>query len=138
MSLFKNFFKLFLLTLIFFTSNALSDTLKNIKITGNDRISDETIKLFISKDINEDIDYNDLNKILKDLYETNFFKDVKINLKNQSLFINVVENPIIENIYYTGIKSNRILDIIKDGTSIKSRSSFITILRSVSAVLSSS
>ncbi len=124
MSLFKNFFKLFLLTLIFFTSNALSDTLKNIKITGNDRISDETIKLFISKDINEDIDYNDLNKILKDLYETNFFKDVKINLKNQSLFINVVENPIIENIYYTGIKSNRILDIIKDGTSIKSRSSY--------------
>ncbi|MBD1108985.1 outer membrane protein assembly factor BamA [Pelagibacterales bacterium SAG-MED50] len=124
MPLLRNYFKLFLLILIFSTTNALSDTIKNIKITGNDRISDQTIKLFISKDINDEIDYNDLNKILKDLYETNFFKDVKINLKNQSLFIYVVENPIIENIYYTGIKSDRILDIIKEGTSVKSRSSF--------------
>ena len=40
-----------------------------------------------------------LNNILKDLYETDFFKDISVNLNNQILSINVQENPIIENIF---------------------------------------
>jgi outer membrane protein insertion porin family len=40
------------------------------------------------------------------------------------LLIKVLENPIIENISYNGIKSNRILEIIKQGTLIKQRSSY--------------
>jgi len=40
-------FKSFFIILLFLFSNAFSDTLNKIEITGNDRISDETIKLFI-------------------------------------------------------------------------------------------
>jgi len=58
------------------------------------------------------------------LYETNFFKNIVVNFKDQILLINVEENPIIENVNYNGIKSNRILDLIKQDTFIKSRSSF--------------
>jgi outer membrane protein insertion porin family len=118
------FFKIVFLISILFTVNAFSTTLNKIEVSGNDRISDETIKLFISVNINDDIDDNKLNKILKDLYETNFFKNVSLKFDNQILFINVLENPIIENIIYKGIKSNRILDIIKKETNIKSRSSY--------------
>ena len=118
------FFKIVFLISILFTVNAFSTTLNKIEVSGNDRISDETIKLFISANINDDIDDNKLNKILKDLYETNFFKNVSLKFDNQILFINVLENPIIENIIYKGIKSNRILDIIKKETNIKSRSSY--------------
>ena len=110
--------------LLFCSSHAFSDTLNKIEIIGNDRISDETIKLFISVDIKDEINDDKLNKIIKDLYETDFFKNIKVNYDNQILLINVEENPIIENIFFNGVKSNRILEIIKDGTLIKQRSSY--------------
>jgi len=118
------FFKIVLIISMFFTVNAFSKTLNKIEVSGNDRISDETIKLFMSVNINDDINEDKLNKILKDLYETNLFKNVSLKFDNQILFIKVVENPIIENIIYNGIKSNRILDIIKKETNIKPRSSY--------------
>ena len=118
------FFRLIILIYFLFSSYAFSDTLNKIEIVGNDRISNETIKLFISVNINDEINENELNRILKDLYETNFFEDVRVKFDEQTLYINVKENPIIESIVYKGIKSNRILDIIKNETSIKSRSSY--------------
>ena len=118
------FLKSFLLIFLFLSSYAFSATLNKIQIVGNDRISDETVKLFISTKINDEINENKLNIILKELYETEFFKNVSVKFDNQVLIINVVENPIIENITYQGVKSNRILEIIKNETSIKSRSSY--------------
>ena len=119
-----SFLKLVFFILIFLSSYAFSSNLEKIRIIGNERISDETIKLFIDVNVNDIINDNKLNNILKDLYETNFFKDININFNNQILIINVEENPIIENIFYKGIKSNRILDFIKNETSIKQRSSY--------------
>jgi len=124
MKLITIFFKTLLLIMFLFLNHAFSNSLNKIEIIGNDRISDETIKLFINVDIKDEINDDKLNKILKDLYSTNFFKDINLNFDNQTLFINVVENPIIENIFYNGIKSNRILDVIKDNTSVKARSSY--------------
>jgi len=117
-------FKSIILILLIFSSYAFSKTLNKVEIIGNDRISDETIKLFISTNINDEINDVKLNKILKDLYETNFFKNVSLKFNNQILSIYVQENSIIENIFYEGIKSNRILEIIKQGTTIKPRSSY--------------
>ena len=120
----KIFFKSFFLIFLFLSTHAFSEILNKIEINGNDRISDETIKLFTSVNVNDEINDNKLNNILKNLYETNFFKDVSVKFENQTLSINVIENPIIENIFYKGVKSNRILEIIKQGTLIKQRSSF--------------
>ena len=117
-------FKLVFLILLFFSSHAFSKVINKIEILGNDRISDETIKLFISVDVNDEINDAKLNKILKDLYDTNYFKDISVKFENQILTLNVQENPIIENILYNGIKSNRILEIIKKGTLVKQRSSY--------------
>jgi len=118
------FLKSFLLVFLLFLNHAFSNPLDKIEIIGNDRISDETIKLFINVDIKDEINDNKLNQILKDLYSTDFFKDINLNFEDQTLFIKVIENPIIENISYNGVKSNRILDVIKENTSVKSRSSF--------------
>ena len=122
--LINTFLKIIIFTSIFFSGYAFSDTLDKINITGNERISDESIKLFINIKVNDEIDTNKLNNILKDLYKTDFFEDINVSLNNQILFINVLENPIIENIFYEGIKSKRILEIIKEGSSIRSRSSY--------------
>ena len=124
MKFIKILFKSICLFFLFFSSFAFSDVLDKIQITGNDRVSDETIKLFISVEVNDEINDVKLNNVLKDLYETDFFKDISVKFENQILSIKVLENPIIENIFYNGIKSNRILEIIKQGTLIKERSSY--------------
>ena len=60
---------------------------------------------------------------MKLLYETNFFKDVEIVLENETLRINVVEFPIINELFLEGVKSKSIMSIIKDNLQLKSRSS---------------
>ena len=120
----KTLFKSVCLIFLFISSQAFSDIVNEIKITGNDRISDETIKLFISVNTQEKISDVKLNNIINDLYETNFFKNISVKFEDQILLINVIENPIIENILYKGIKSKRILEIIKQETAIKQRSSY--------------
>ena len=115
-------------TLFFFIffliySKAFSEIVNKIEIFGNKRISAETITMFSDVKIQQNLNQNEVNNILKSLYDTNFFSNVEVSFKNNVLKIKVKENPIIENIFYNGVKSNRILDIIKDETSIKSRSS---------------
>ena len=61
--------------------------------------------MFSGVTIGEDLSTNDLNIILKNLYETNFFEDVQVNLNQSNLEIVVVENPIIQSIDIRGIKN---------------------------------
>ena len=113
------------LVLIFYLiSNLYSDILKKIEVIGNDRISTETIKLLTSVSANQDLSQNNINEILKNLYDTNFFKNIIITFENQILLIKVEENPIIENIIYNGIKSSKILDTLKENAYIRSRASY--------------
>ena len=78
-------------------NNSFAEIVKKIQIEGNDRVSSDTIKLFSGVKLNDDLNTKELNQILKKLYDTNFFKDIALNLNENILFINVKENPIIEN-----------------------------------------
>ncbi len=110
--------------IILTTSNSVSEIVKKIEVNGNERISEKTIKLFAEVSLNDNINDDSLNEILKNLYNTNFFKDIKINFTENILIIDVKENPIIEKIKYEGVKSNKILNLIKDNALIKDRSSY--------------
>ena len=101
-----------------------AEVVKKIIIDGNQRISNETIKMFSAISIDDNLNNLDINKLLKDLYETNFFENVSIKFDNNTLSIFVKEYPIIENIYYEGIKKSKIEDIIKENIILKPRSSF--------------
>ena len=57
------FLVLFNSLLIF--NNAHADKINNIKISGNDRISDQTIILFSGVNINDDIGTNEINNICR-------------------------------------------------------------------------
>ena len=115
-----------LISLLFFLSisPSYSEVVKKIEIQGNERISNETIILFSKINIDDDLDSNDLNDILKRLYETNFFKDIFIKLDSKILKISVDENPIIENIEYNGIKSNTLKQKITANLKLLPRSSY--------------
>ena len=97
-------------------SNAYADKIKSVLIQGNNRVADETIIMFSDLDIGEEINQQILNKSLKELYSTNYFKDVKILNKNGNIIINVVENPIIQTVIINGVEKDNIYDKIKDIT----------------------
>ena len=62
--------------LFFLSSNVYSAIITNINVEGNDRISNETIKMFSNVKIGDDLSEKDLNNILKKIYDTNYFEDV--------------------------------------------------------------
>ena len=111
---------------IFFslTTFSLAEVVKKIEVTGNKRISKESIIVF--GDINYDINYSDieLNDILKKIYETNFFKKIDLTIDKSVLKITVEENPIIENLEITGIKSKTLSGLLLDKIELKSRKSY--------------
>jgi len=126
-----NLSKLFIQILIIFIFNfkiLYADTIKEIEIFGNDRISIETIKLFSNVSLNEEVKKNKINEILKNLFETGFFNDVAVKFEENILTINVVENPIIENIIFKGIKANKIEEALKENSLVKSRYSYNKII----------
>ena len=119
---------LIIFILLILTNILRAEIIEEINIEGNQRISSETIKMFSGVSINDNLSENDLNEILKKLYDTNFFDLVSVKISNKILSIKVKENPIIQNINYEGVKSSKILDDLKKNVSLKPRSSFNEVL----------
>ena len=64
------FYKIKILLLFIFillSSNLRAEIINEIKVEGNKRISPETIIMFSGAKINQDLNDNDLNKLLKQL-----------------------------------------------------------------------
>ena len=101
-----------------FISFSFSEIIKEINIEGNQRISSETIIMFSDIDLESDLNSNDINQILKNLYNTNFFKNVELNIENNVLNIFVEENPIIEKITFIGIKAKKIKKAITQNSNL--------------------
>ena len=124
MSIFSKliFFKIIFILFFAFVSNA--EIIKNIVVTGNDRISTETVIMFTETEINDEIGNKELNNILKNLYNTNFFKDVGVELIENKLVISVVENPIIQNLLIEGVKSKALNELLNNRIALKTSSSY--------------
>ena len=118
------FTSLIFLLFLFTTRLAFCEIVKKIEIDGNERIPVETINMLSGVKVNDDINENDINNLLKNLYETNFFKNLEIKLNNNILKISVIENPIISEIKIKGIKAKRIKEGINKVLSIREKSSF--------------
>ncbi len=116
------------LTFVFIVNTSFAEVIKKIEIIGNERIPDATIKALSSIKINQVITENDLNNITKDLYESNFFENISLSIKKDTLIINVKENPIIGNIEIKGVKSNTIKKEIDEKLILKSRASYNKLL----------
>ncbi len=104
----KIFFFIFLCFFIK-VNNVSAEIFSEITVEGNQRISSETVVMFSGLDISENIDLNQLNDSMKKLYETNYFRDIKISTIDNVINIYVVENPIIQSITIKGIKNKDIL-----------------------------
>ena len=124
----KDFFsKIILLSIllcVFLSTASRSEVVIEIKVNGNERISDETIKMFSTITLNQDINDDDLNKITKDLYQTNFFENIFVSINDGVLIIQVKENPVIGKLEIEGIKSKTLKENLYKKIKIKSRNSY--------------
>ena len=110
--------KLFALLIIYFFlfSIAKSDKIQEIDIKGNFRVSNETIIMFSNLEIGDEYNSNLLNNALKELYYTNYFKDVSITSDNGKILISVIENPIIQSVKLIGIERKKLKEAVKEVT----------------------
>ena len=84
-------YKYLILFFLFINTNLSAEVVQNITVSGNDRISKETIRVYGEIELNKNYSTPEVNKILKNLYKTEFFEDVKISLANGVLNIIVKE-----------------------------------------------
>ena len=109
---------------ILFLSQSFSEIFNNVEVIGNKRISKETIVVLGKIKVGTDYDDNQLDTLTKELYKTKFFKNISVIIDNSILKINLVENPIIEDIQIEGIKKETIKDLLIEKISLKNRKSF--------------
>ena len=112
------------ITLLLLFGSASAEKIDKVNVSGNERISKDTIIIFGEIDLNDDFDDNLINNILKNLYNTNFFQDIKISITNKTLNINVVENPIIQRVELLGIKAKKMKDPIFEQIRLKKNNSY--------------
>ena len=121
----KKIFLVISLYLIFFVSSSYSETINKVNVKGNDRIASETILIFGDIVVGQNFEPSDANLLIKKLYETTFFSNISVDFKNNTLIINVKENPIINTIVFSGEKAKKYKEKINELISNREKSSFV-------------
>ena len=117
-----------LLTLNIFYNHAYSDVINNIEVKNNDRITKESIITFSGIQLGKDYSQDQLNDILSDLYETNFFSDIKLNLDGDTLIVEVSERKIVQSIVLNGVKAEKNKKLILKNLNLKEKGPYIEFL----------
>ena len=118
--------RIFLLFLLLFLSNVVFVSANNhenkfeLVVSGNKKISTETIKSLINYKNTVNFDVNELNNIQKKLFESNFFSKILIKKNNNKIEITLIENPLVELIIIEGLEDQKfILDKIEKSLLLK-------------------
>ncbi len=118
-------FYILLLILITFSLSLKAEIIDKIIINGNKRISDQTIILYGEIKIKEDINEQKINEIINNLNSTNFFEDIDVELRNNTLTLNLKEYPVLNQILIIGEPSKKLSEQIKKNLTLKEKASFI-------------
>ena len=116
---------LFFLLFFFTIKNSYASQIKDFKISGNERITNETIVLFSGYKINDPIDETSINQMIKNLYETSFFKNISIKFNDNIIYIDVIENPLVQSIVFNGLKRESLETSLREIILLKEKSSFL-------------
>ena len=120
------FYKLsFFLFMILIPLKLNAEVLNKAEVSGNQRISIETIIVYGGIEKGKDYSPEDINNIIKKLYDTKFFSKISVDFSNGILKINVEENPIINSIVIQGEPTKKFTTAILEALSLKEKSSYI-------------
>ena len=95
---------IFLFVLFFNSFSSLADQIiiKKINVIGEKRLSESFILNFFQNYPHTKFNQEVLNKFTKDLYKTGLFSDITLIIKNKVLEINIKEQPIVNQVSFTG------------------------------------
>ena len=113
-----NSFLIFLLLIFLDINISFSNDyfIKNVEITGNQRIPSSYITNITNKYLDEKITDEQINLITKELFKSDFFEDITIKVNDNILYIKVIETSIINEIYFFGnsfFTDEQLKDIVK-------------------------
>jgi len=94
-----------------------------IVVSGNERIEQDTILSYLPIQVGDTVDQAKLDLALKTLTRTELFSDVRITLEGDTLNVQVVENPIINQVLFEGNSSIK-EDKLKDEVTVRPRGIF--------------
>ena len=97
--------------------------INNIIVKNNQRIDTETILTYLNLNTGDSVNYEILNKKLKEMYKLGLFADIKLRLSNNNLIVLIKENPMVNNVYFVGNKRIK-EDQIRGEIQLKSRNVF--------------
>lgn len=85
-------------------SKAHAQTVSNVVVSGNERISRDTILTYVTIAPGQRASVVSIDESLKALFATGLFKDVSITTSGSTLNVRVVENPVVNGIAFIGNK----------------------------------
>lgn len=94
-----------------------------IVVQGNERIEQDTVLSYLPIQVGDTVDQARLDLALKTLTRTDLFSDVRIQLQGDTLVVQVVENPIINQVLFEG-NSNLKKDKLQDEVTVRPRGIF--------------
>jgi len=77
-------------------------TIKSIVVQGAQRVEPATVLSYVSIREGDPYDEQSADRSFKTLFATGLFADVKLNWDGSTLTINVVENPIVNQVVFEG------------------------------------
>lgn len=105
----KILLKISLLFILFFSTNSIAINIQSIEISGNNAISKTTIMSYLPIRVGDKFNAKISNKIIKDLYKTQFFNDIEVAEINQKLTIKVSEKAQIKYVDILNYSNNEVL-----------------------------
>ena len=79
-----------------------AETIRQIRIEGNQRIEDRTVQSYLLVSPGEPFDPSRIDLSLKTLFATGLFADASFEKAGSDLIVRVVENPIINRVLFEG------------------------------------
>ena len=117
--------KIYTTIFLLISFNLFGEIIQKLEVKGNDRIGQETIMVYGEITMGKDYSSFDIDEILKRLYKTNFFEDIKMSLSNGLLSITVKEYSILNSVDIQGEKSKNIKKTVLEKLQLKPKESFI-------------
>jgi outer membrane protein insertion porin family len=90
------------LSLLLISTPASAESIREIRVQGTERVEPATVVSYMDLRVGDNLDDASLDRALKSLFATGLFADVGIEQKSGIVLVNVVENPIINEIAFEG------------------------------------
>jgi len=83
-------------------AQAQSGTIREIKVQGNRRVEDETVRTYLRFNVGDPYDPARVDQSIKALFSTGLFSDVQIDRTPTGVLVTVVENPVVNQVAFEG------------------------------------